>query len=198
MVQDVKTNKYYALKKMSRSLMKKKKEIQPNSEGKICYVTALDKVMMEIKIMKKLQDPNFICLHAVIDDIEVDAIYLILEYAPRGAIMEWETKSHRYVSRHHALSSSGGLPENVARAAWANLVRGLQLLHSRRVIHRDIKPDNLLQFADGSCKLSDFGVAKMFEEEDQNFPFVSNSQGTFHFFPPESLKDGHCSLMILV
>jgi len=50
-------------------------------------------------------------------------------------------------------------------------------------MHRDIKPQNLLMTSEGRVKIGDFGVAQKVESKDKDK--LSNTQGTYHFMPPE-------------
>lgn len=59
------------------------------------------------------------------------------------------------------LRNLGCLDEDVARVYIAELVLALEYLHSLRVVHRDLKPDNLLIAHDGHIKLTDFGLSKV-------------------------------------
>lgn len=48
-----------------------------------------------------------------------------------------------------------------------DILRALESIHSRNIIHRDIKPDNLLMTADAKCKLADFGMATSILANDE-------------------------------
>lgn len=74
------------------------------------------------------------------------------------------------------------MPEDIVRRHFRDLVKGLDYLHYQNVIHRDIKPDNLLLTSDGTVKLSDFGSAcHVSDGNDAMF----DTCGTRPFFSPE-------------
>jgi len=52
-------------------------------------------------------------------------------------------------------------PENVAKMIIAQLLLALQALHEKKIIMRDLKPENVLMFDDGYIKLADFGLSKI-------------------------------------
>lgn len=76
------------------------------------------------------------------------------------------------------------LPLHQAHRYFCQLIEGLEYLHSCRVIHKDIKPGNLLLALDQTLKISDFGVAEqleLFAEDDT----CTTGQGSPAFQPPE-------------
>jgi microtubule-associated serine/threonine kinase len=76
-----------------------------------------------------------------------DCAYIVMEYAPGGDVA-------------CLLRAVGRLPEPAARAVAAGAVLALEHLHHRcGIVHRDVKPDNLLVGADGHVKLADFGLS---------------------------------------
>lgn len=77
---DTKTDTRYAVKKMNRKNLQRK----PLSNGRSAY----DCVKEELKILERLEHPNIIWLHEIIDDPKRDHIYLITEYHSRGSIGE--------------------------------------------------------------------------------------------------------------
>ena len=56
------------------------------------------------------------------------------------------------------------------------------LVHINQIIHRDIKPQNILVTEDNKAKLADFGVSQLFEEDNDK---LSKTEGTYHFMAPE-------------
>ncbi|KAJ1438696.1 Serine/threonine-protein kinase, active site [Sesbania bispinosa] len=75
-------------------------------------------------------------------------LYLVMEYLNGGDL-------------YSLLRNLGCLDEEVARVYMAEVVLALEYLHSLRVVHRDLKPDNLLIAHDGHIKLTDFGLSKV-------------------------------------
>jgi serine/threonine protein kinase len=75
-------------------------------------------------------------------------LYLVMEYLNGGDL-------------YSLLRNLGCLDEDVARVYIAEVVLALEYLHSLRVVHRDLKPDNLLIAHDGHLKLTDFGLSKV-------------------------------------
>ncbi|XP_058227581.1 probable serine/threonine protein kinase IREH1 isoform X2 [Rhododendron vialii] len=75
-------------------------------------------------------------------------LYLVMEYLNGGDL-------------YSLLRNLGCLDEDVARVYIAEVVLALDYLHSLRVVHRDLKPDNLLIAHDGHIKLTDFGLSKV-------------------------------------
>ncbi|XP_077241096.1 putative serine/threonine protein kinase IREH1 [Tasmannia lanceolata] len=75
-------------------------------------------------------------------------LYLVMEYLNGGDL-------------YSLLRNLGCLDEDVARIYIAEVVLALEYLHSLRVVHRDLKPDNLLIAHDGHIKLTDFGLSKV-------------------------------------
>jgi serine/threonine protein kinase len=60
------------------------------------------------------------------------------------------------------------------------------LAHSKNIVHRDIKTDNILIDEQGNVKLSDFSIACIFEKEDK----FSKTDGNLYFYPPECCVEG--------
>ncbi|CAI0469844.1 unnamed protein product [Linum tenue] len=102
----------------------------------------------EISILSTIHHPNIIRLYEAFET--ADRIYLILEYCDGGDLAA-------YIQRH------GKVPELVARHFMRQLAAGLQVLQEKHLIHRDLKPQNLLLSSHEETpllKIGDFGFAR--------------------------------------
>lgn len=112
-----------------------------------------DSLLREISILSTINHPNIIRLFEAIQTD--DRIYLILEYCDGGDL--WG-----YINRH------GKVSEAVARDLMRQLATGLKVLQEKHLIHRDLKPQNLLLSSkEGTplLKIGDFGFARSLEDQ---------------------------------
>ena len=168
----------YVLKSMSKRKLRRTKEPGGvDRQSRVIYMTGLDRVAREIDIMSRLRHAHVLQLLEVIDDPEDDALALILEYMPGGAVMQFRADEGCFVP---AVSS----PERVI-SLLRDLLSGLVYMHASGVCHRDLKPENLLLDARGSLKIGDLGCAEHFPRESNPAALVSHTAGTPAFWPPE-------------
>ncbi|RMX70252.1 hypothetical protein KXD40_000744 [Peronospora effusa] len=201
-----------ALKVFKTSLLKKMRDVKRVGR-RMVVSTALDKVQVEIAIMKKLHHPNLLNLLEVFDD-DSEMLVLMLEYAPSGQVMQWypEERLYKKTDANKKDISSFCFSQEELRVCVRQLLLGLEYLHENNICHRDLKPENILIGQDGTYKIADFGVAHFFEEDDkdskakvtcgaapssivtpQRKGYVSTTAGTYAFMGPETLKGGEYS-----
>ncbi|KAI1374697.1 Pkinase-domain-containing protein [Hypoxylon crocopeplum] len=139
---------------------------------------ALYLIREEIAIMKKLNHPNLVQLIEVLDDPENDSLYMVLEMCKKGVIMKvgLDDQADPY-------------DDERCRLWFRDLILGIEYLHSQGIIHRDIKPDNLLLTGDDVLKIVDFGVSEIFEKTDNMK--TSKSAGSPAFLAPELCQAKH-------
>ena len=124
----------------------------------------------EVKFLQELAHPNIIKLHSVFSTKDQN-LNLVLEYLPLGDL---EVLIRDQKNIHYGLAD--------IKAWMAMLCRGVYFCHQNFVLHRDIKPNNLLIAADGEVKLADFGLARSFA--DPYSPMTHNVI-TRWYRPPE-------------
>src|SRR5206468_11921876 len=81
---------------------------------------------------------------------------------------------------------TGALPPRAAARLVAQAARALAAAHDRGVVHRDIKPGNILVTRDGRVKVTDFGIARALSESALTLP--GTTLGSVHYFSPEQAR----------
>jgi serine/threonine protein kinase len=135
----------------------------------------------EVSIMKKCRHRNVVALYEVIDDPELECMYLVMQYVEHGSVLQ--------------VNARGFASKTVAPDLLANYARqlcaGLQYLHKHGVIHRDIKPDNILLGQNEQVYLADFGMAEAFDAPTASFAaphHIVGTRGTVAYMAPELLS----------
>lgn len=83
----------------------------------------------------------------------------------------------------------GPIPENLIRVYTLQILEGLEYLHVRNTIHRDIKGANILVDSTGVCKLADFGTAKRISSlVESDTKGISSIKGTVNWMAPEIIS----------
>ncbi len=84
------------------------------------------------------------------------------------------------------LRRSGALPPRQVARIGAAVARALAAAHARGIVHRDIKPGNILIGRDGQVKVADFGIARAIAEAQMTLPGMT--LGSVHYFSPEQAR----------
>lgn len=134
-------------------------------------------VRREISLLRTLHHRNVIELLDVLYNEEKQKMYLIMEYCVGGLQEMLDSVPEKK------------LPMHQAHDYFIQLLDGLEYLHGRGIIHKDIKPGNLLLTLDHTLKISDFGVAEALDEFAPN-DNCTTGQGSPAFQPPE-IANGH-------
>ncbi|KAI9139498.1 kinase-like domain-containing protein [Paraphysoderma sedebokerense] len=125
----------------------------------------------EISLLQTLRHPNIVQIEKVVVGDSLDKIYIVMEYC--------EYDLANYVDQQN-LSFS---PVQV-KHLMQQLLNGMQYLHSRFIIHRDLKLANLLLTPDGILKIADFGLARKFSAPTRP---LTPKVVTLWYRPPEIL-----------
>jgi len=110
--------------------------------------SSLQKLFREVRIMKMLDHPNIVKLYQVIETEKT--LYLVMEYASGGEVFDY-------------LVAHGRMKEKEARAKFRQIVSAVQYCHQKKIIHRDLKAENLLLDSEMNIKIADFGFSNEFQ-----------------------------------
>ena len=128
----------------------------------------LERFRQEARAVAKLSHPNVV---SVIDAGEDGGYpYIVFEY------VEGETLKQR-------IARVGALDVQEAIAYAIEIARGLTVAHARKMVHRDIKPQNILIDAEGRAKLTDFGISRQLEQDGMTA--TGRVLGTTDYVAPE-------------
>lgn len=116
-------------------------------------------------------------LYEAINVATADSLCLVLEYVPGGTLIPITVGGE----------PAKPLDPEMARSYTRQLTLGLEYLHDAGIVHRDIKPDNVLLSADHTrIKLCDFGVSVMFDDDDRVRKGQKTDNGSPAFMSPEA------------
>ena len=154
-----KTNKTYVMKILKKNEIIKQKQV--------------DHVYSEYNILSILNHPFIVQLEGLNFE-DPKYLYLILEYIQGGELFT-------------LLRSTGSFPVEQTKFYIAHIITIFEYLHSKNIIYRDLKPENILVNKTGYLKLTDFGFAKVLEN-DKTYTLC----GTPEYLAPEIiLNKGH-------
>jgi len=131
----------------------------------------LERFYVEAKSTGKLQCPNIVTVYDMGD--QDGNPYLVMEYL-EGVSLEAILASGRPMSLLEKL------------IVMIDVCNGLSYAHQRNVIHRDIKPGNIMVLNDGTAKIVDFGIARV---GDRRMTKTDQVIGSLHYMSPEQIQD---------
>ncbi|WP_313346801.1 Stk1 family PASTA domain-containing Ser/Thr kinase [Sedimentibacter sp.] len=134
----------------------------------------VNKFKQESLSAASLAHPNIVNIYDT--GIEDDIYYIVMEYV-KGETLK------KYINR------KGRLSEQEAVKISRQMAEALKHAHSNNIVHRDIKPHNILITEDGIAKITDFGIARAATSSTINN--TSNVIGSVHYFSPEQARGGY-------
>lgn len=135
----------------------------------------------EARTAARMDHPNVV---RVLDCGEDDgALYLVMEYMSRGAV-------------RNMLDRSGKpLPQEAVLEMGIAMCRALEAAWNHGIVHRDVKPDNIMVASDGTYKLADLGLARELVSGESGLTVQFTGLGTPHYMAPEQAFDaGTCDI----
>jgi serine/threonine protein kinase len=133
---------------------------------------ALDRFLLELRVLARLDHPNVDRVLAS-DFLRADP-YFTMEYMPGGSLSR-------------AMDAGTPVPTAEAVRLIRTVADAVAAAHAQGVIHRDLKPSNILLTTDGVPKVSDFGLAKRLDC-DQDLTQTGAALGTPSYMPPEQIS----------
>jgi len=158
-----KTGKMYAVKVLSKDRI-------------IGNHKKVEQALTERKVLVEVRHPFIVQLHWTFQTKM--HLYFVLEFCAGGELF-------------YHLSRRGRFDENGAKFYFCEVLLGLEYLHARNILYRDLKLENILLDEEGHVRLTDFGVSKLGAEGEKDPKFTS-VVGTREYFSPEMIKrEGH-------
>lgn len=161
---------------MAVKQVERPKGTSTNEERKKNMLSALER---EIEFLKELQHPNIVQYLDSSGDPKY--VNIFLEYVPGGSVSA-------------LLKNYGAFEEALVRTFTRQILQGLNYLHERDIIHRDIKGANILVDNKGVIKISDFGISKRVEDGPSGMSLAPGRKLTDEAEQTWSAKGAHGSI----
>jgi serine/threonine protein kinase len=138
------------------------------SKDKLIKTHQIFHTKTEREIMERVSHPFIIRMHFAFQSEY--KLYLVTEFMQGGELF-------------YHIKKNGIFGEEQARMYTCEIILALEYLHSEKIIYRDLKPENILLGKDGHIKITDFGLSKLFMDEDKAYTIC----GTPEYLAPEIL-----------
>ena len=133
----------------------------------------VSKFKMEAQAAARLSHPNIVNVYDVVD--EGDLHYIVMELIEGNTLKNY-------------IEKKGFLENKEAIGIAIQVAQGIAAAHEQHIIHRDIKPQNMIISKDGTVKVADFGIARAVSSQTMNATAV----GSVHYISPEQARGGYC------
>ena len=147
--------------------------MSPQGQGKRVRSAFLERFQREAKAAAKMQHPAIVTIFDVGVDEDTGAPFMVLEYLPGESLADRLDRVRIPLARCVQIA--------------LDLASALSFAHRQRIVHRDVKPANVLHAGDNRWKLADFGIARM---PDSDLTQVGIFMGTPGYSPPEAIREG--------
>lgn len=133
----------------------------------------VSKFKMEAQAAARLSHPNIVNVYDVVDE---DVLHYIVMELIEGITLK------NYIEK------KGHMESKEAIGVALQVAKGIEAAHEEHIIHRDIKPQNMIISKDGKVKVADFGIARAVSTQTMNATAV----GSVHYISPEQARGGYC------
>uniref|UniRef100_A0A7N6B0F0 non-specific serine/threonine protein kinase n=1 Tax=Anabas testudineus TaxID=64144 RepID=A0A7N6B0F0_ANATE len=140
---------YRLLKTIGKGNFAKVKLARHTLTGREVAIKIIDKTQLNPTSLQKVR-PHLDLVQSLFEVIETEkTLYLVMEYASGGEVFDY-------------LVAHGRMKEKEARAKFRQIVSAVEYCHQKRIVHRDLKAENLLLDSDMNIKIADFGFSNEF------------------------------------
>ena len=144
--------------------------VADDDELKVRFVREAENAM-------SLHHPNIVSVFEAGRDPETGLCYMTMEYMPRGSLRD-------------AIASNGPLEISQVCSVMSDIASALAVIDANGLVHRDVKPANILMAGDGTAKLADLGMSRFTEDTaSANVTDVGEVVGTPAYMAPEQMLD---------
>ena len=131
------------------------------------FKSNMKKILYETNLMKRLNHPNITKILEVFHDDEY--MLIIMEYINGGNLFSFVKKRRK-------------LSEKTAKFLFRQIIEGIKYIHLQKIVHRDIKLENILIDLNNNVKICDFGIGKILKNSDE---LINDKCGTPMYMAPE-------------
>ena len=206
----IKNNQFYAMKVIDKKLLRKNnKGFSRDENGELIISSMLEDALKEIAILKKCHHRNIIKLYEILHDDEKEKLYLILEYCPKGPLIIYNEDNDNFeINKNYFINKDfyknlnnednnsiieneiekikkDNYSEDEIRYFLRQIIKGVSYLHHNGIIHKDLKPDNILISHTNKIKITDFNVSSLLKDK-KNDKIGKKIEGTLYFRAPET------------
>ncbi|MEZ4366866.1 MAG: serine/threonine-protein kinase [Kofleriaceae bacterium] len=147
--------------------------VSPQGVGRRVRAAYIERFQREAKAAAKMQHPSIVTIFDVGVDEEPGTPFMVLEYLPGESLGDRLDRVR--------------IPIGHAVQIGLDLASALSFAHRQRIVHRDVKPANVLHAGENRWKLADFGIARL---PDSDLTQAGIFMGTPGYSPPEAIREG--------
>jgi serine/threonine protein kinase len=131
----------------------------------------LNRFRQEAKALARLQNPHIVAIYSLLET-ESD-LCIVMEYVKGRTLAD-------------IIKNSGALPLRTLFSLFIQLLDGFEHAHAAGIVHRDVKPGNIMVTEKNQIKVTDFGLAKLYRSTTATVTSISG--GTLYYAPPEQVE----------
>jgi len=134
----------------------------------------ISRFKVEAQSAGSLSHPNVVSIYDVVQEDDLD--YIVMEYVEGVTLKQY-------------VEAKGTIPWREAVDYAAQICAGLDHAHKKGIVHKDIKPHNVIITREGTLKITDFGIAKVMSSS--TITTGNTTMGSVHYFSPEQARGGY-------